>query len=137
MLEIIGSKPSMMPTVEKVPQLSLTTEWNEQSKETIISGCTSLTLSDEEVAIRISDQNDVTYKTFSITPDENGSFFMAVPSVNEQSADGMYTVSAEYGGQHASSVLVVPEFPLVMIVVFGISTSFLFILKRISGFSKI
>lgn len=109
-LEIIGFSPSQMPTFEKIPQISITTEWNEQSKEAIISGCTSLTLNDEEVTIRISDQDGVTYKTLSVTPDENGSFFMAVPSVNEQLADGTYTISAEYDDQHASSVLVVPEF---------------------------
>lgn len=137
MLEIIGFKPSMMPTVEKIPPIHIVTEWNEQSKEMTISGCTSLALNDEEVAINISDQKGVIYKTLSATPDQSGSFLITVPSINEQLANGTYIASAEYDDQHANSVLVIPEFPLVIITILGISTSFLLILKRVNVFSKI
>lgn len=133
-LEIIGSEPSQMPKIEKILPIYLTANWNEQLEEVTISGCTSLALTDEKVSIEISSHNGTTYKTLSVIPDERGSFSTTIPSVNGHLADGLYTVSAEYDDQYANSALVVPEFPLVSMIVFCMSISLLFAFKRTNVF---
>lgn len=134
LLEIIGANVGMMPIIEKISPVYVTTDRNDyqQGEVVTISGCTSLGLQDKEVVVEILNPESEVYKSLSVAPAIDGSFSTTIIVEGERGINGTYAVKATYASQSSSSHFVVPEFPLFGIIIFAIAISFI-LLTRISA----
>lgn len=89
-----------------------------------VQGCTSLSLDDQMVSIEVMNPQGMVWRDFTL-PTIDGSFSTSLIVQGEDAINGTYTAKATYAGKTATSSFVVPEFPVLTMVIFAIAISFI------------